>query len=171
MGSFGSTKGSITPVFNLALTLDANAPTPNYETPLRYGKQPEIHHIFGDDPKSPPKIVSIVFALAVLATVPGLLVGVRTCDQRKDTRPIANTLQWTLLGANLSNAQKALGNSPISHVTFFGSIIAMEGVFFLYYSGWSLFSTLPVAGVVGVIAFLSGTKALGEVQSRRLAER
>ena len=76
-----------------------------------------------------------------------------------------------MLGANLTNAQKALGNAPISHITFFGSIIAMEGVFFLYYTGLSLFSTLPIAGVVGVVAFLSGTKALGEVQSRRLAER
>jgi oligosaccharyltransferase complex subunit delta (ribophorin II) len=44
----------------------------------------------------------------------------------------------------------------------------MEGVFFLYYSGWKLFAILPIMGVVGVIAFLSGTKALGEVQRRRL---
>lgn len=45
----------------------------------------------------------------------------------------------------------------------------MEGVFFLYYSQWKLFQVLPVIGVVGVTAFLSGTKALGEVQARRLA--
>lgn len=83
LGSFGSTKGSITPVFDLALSLDPNAPTLTYEPPLRYGKQPEIHHTFRDDPKSPPKIVSIVFALAVLATVPGLLVGVRTSANGK----------------------------------------------------------------------------------------
>lgn len=45
----------------------------------------------------------------------------------------------------------------------------MEGVFFLYYSTWNLFQTLPVMTIVGAVAFLSGTKALGEVQSRRLA--
>jgi oligosaccharyltransferase complex subunit delta (ribophorin II) len=45
----------------------------------------------------------------------------------------------------------------------------MEGVFFLYYSAWNLFQTLPVMGVVAVVAFFSGTKALGEVQGRRLA--
>jgi len=45
----------------------------------------------------------------------------------------------------------------------------MEGIFFLYYYSWSLFATLPVAGVVGLVAFLSGSKALGEVQGRRLA--
>ena len=45
----------------------------------------------------------------------------------------------------------------------------MEGIFFLYYYKWSLFTMLPVAGVVGLVAFLSGSKALGEVQGRRLA--
>jgi len=47
--------------------------------------------------------------------------------------------------------------------------VAMEGIFFLYYRNWTLFQTLPAAGVVGLVAFLSGSKALSEVQSRRLA--
>lgn len=78
VGSLGSTKASITPLFDLVLRLDPNAPSSNYENPLRFGQQSEIHHIFRDDPKSPPKIVSIVFALAILATIPGLLIGVRS---------------------------------------------------------------------------------------------
>jgi oligosaccharyltransferase complex subunit delta (ribophorin II) len=45
----------------------------------------------------------------------------------------------------------------------------MEFVFFMYYTSWNLFQTLPVIGLVGVVTVLSGTKALGEVQSRRLA--
>jgi oligosaccharyltransferase complex subunit delta (ribophorin II) len=45
----------------------------------------------------------------------------------------------------------------------------MEGVFFLYYTRWNLFQALPAIGAVSVAAFLSGTKALGEVQRRRLA--
>ncbi len=45
----------------------------------------------------------------------------------------------------------------------------MEGIFFLYYYNWTLFQTLPAASVVGLVAFLSGSKALSEVQSRRLA--
>jgi len=151
LGSFGSSKGSVTPVFDINLEIDHNTPLPAYEAPLRYGKQPEIHHIFRAEPKNPPKIVSIAFALAVLATVPALFIG------------------WSLTGANVAHLQKALGAAPISHITFFGSIISMEGVFFLYYSGWSLFAVLPIMGVVGLVAFLSGTKALGEVQSRRLA--
>jgi oligosaccharyltransferase complex subunit delta (ribophorin II) len=45
----------------------------------------------------------------------------------------------------------------------------MEGVFFLYYSTWNLFQVLPVIGLIGTVTFLSGSKALGEVQNRRLA--
>lgn len=44
----------------------------------------------------------------------------------------------------------------------------MEGVFFAYYIGWNLFQTLPVAGVVGIVAFVSGGRALTEVQERRV---
>lgn len=76
MASSGSIKGSVTPIFDIALKLDVNGPSPSYEAPLRYGKLPEIHHIFRADPKNPPKIVSLVFSLAVLATVPALFVGV-----------------------------------------------------------------------------------------------
>ncbi|KAK4066429.1 hypothetical protein Trihar35433_6856 [Trichoderma harzianum] len=151
LASFGSSKGSVTPVFDFTVKLDAATSAPSYEKPLRYGKLAEIHHIFRADPKNPPKIVSITFALAVLATVPALFIG------------------WFALGGNFTHVQKALGNAPISHVVFFGSIVAMEGVFFLYYTQWNLFQTLPAIGAVGVAAFLSGTKALGEVQRRRLA--
>jgi oligosaccharyltransferase complex subunit delta (ribophorin II) len=151
LASFGSSQAFSNHVFNLELKLDPNAPLPVYEQPLRYGKLAEIHHIFKADPKSPPKIISLFFAATVLATVP-ILLGA-----------------WAYLGANLSDLTKATSAAPISHMLFFGSILAMEGIFFQYYSSWNLFQTLPVAGVVGLITFLSGSKALSEVQSRRLA--
>lgn len=62
-----------------------------------------------------------------------------------------------------------MASAPVSHALFFGSIVAMEAVFFLYYSSWNLFQTLPVIGIVGTVAFLSGNSALSEVQGRRLA--
>jgi oligosaccharyltransferase complex subunit delta (ribophorin II) len=77
--------------------------------------------------------------------------------------------QWIFLGANLNHLSKAIGAAPLSHATFFGSIVAMEFVFFMYYTSWNLFQTLPVIGAVAVVTLLSGTKALGEVQRRRLA--
>ncbi|GAO13673.1 uncharacterized protein UV8b_01698 [Ustilaginoidea virens] len=151
LGSAGPTKGSVTPVFDVAIELDPQNPAPSPAAPLRYGKLAEIHHIFRADPKNPPQIVSAVFALGVLATVPALFAG------------------WLALGGNLCNTGKALGNAPVSHALFFGSIVAVEGVFFLYYTSWNLLQTLPVLGVVAAVAFFSGIKALGEVQGRRLA--
>ena len=44
----------------------------------------------------------------------------------------------------------------------------MEGVFFMYYTTWNLFQTLPAAAAVGLIIFLGGIRALSEVQERRL---
>jgi len=81
----------------------------------------------------------------------------------------ADDKQWLFLGANIKHLPKALSAAPVSHAVFFGSIVAMEGVFFMYYTSWNLFQTLPVIAAVAVVTVLSGTKALGEVQSRRLA--
>jgi oligosaccharyltransferase complex subunit delta (ribophorin II) len=39
----------------------------------------------------------------------------------------------------------------------------------MYYLSWNLFQTLPVAAVVGAVVFVSGSRALTEVQERRLA--
>ncbi|KAM3515392.1 hypothetical protein MY11210_000954 [Beauveria gryllotalpidicola] len=150
LGSFGSSKAIVASVFDINVVRDPRHVN-TYEVPLRYGKRPEIHHIFRADPKNPPKMISLAFAGAVLAAIPVLFIS------------------WLALGANLSHAGKALGAAPVSHAVFYGSIVAMEGVFFLYYSTWNLFQTLPAIAIVGVIAFLSGNSALGEVQRRRLA--
>ncbi|KAK4166656.1 Dolichyl-diphosphooligosaccharide--protein glycosyltransferase subunit Swp1 [Cladorrhinum sp. PSN259] len=149
IGSFGSAKPLDTPVFNVKIETDPAIPPPAYEKPVRYGKKAEIHHIFRANPKSPPTIISIVFALAVVSALPALLIS------------------WILLGANVNDLTKALGAAPISHAAFFGSIVGMEGVFFLYFTSWTLFQVLPVIIIVATVAILSGSKALGEVQSRR----
>jgi oligosaccharyltransferase complex subunit delta (ribophorin II) len=62
-----------------------------------------------------------------------------------------------------------MSDAPLSHALFVGSIIGIEGAFFLYYTVWNLFQTLPVLAALGVVAFLSGSRALTEVQERRLA--
>lgn len=66
----------MTPVFDFTVKLDPATAVPSYEKPLRYGKLAEIHHIFRADPKNPPRIVSVAFSLAVLATIPALFIGV-----------------------------------------------------------------------------------------------
>jgi len=107
--------------------------------------------VFRADPQSPPKIITLVFSVAVAGALPVLLAV------------------WATLGANANHFGKALSNAPISHALFYGSILAMEGIFFMYYTSWNLLQTLPAAGVVGFVAFLSGSRALSEVQERRLA--
>ncbi|KAF2717149.1 hypothetical protein K431DRAFT_256125 [Polychaeton citri CBS 116435] len=151
LASFGSSTPFKKQTFSLKVESDPSAPFPIPAAPERYAPKPEIHHIFRSDPKSPPQIISLFFTLAVLAALP-LLLGA-----------------WALLGANISDFGKAFGTSPVAHGLFFGSVLAMEGVFFLYYLSWNLFQTLPVAGVVGVVAYVSGSRALTEVQERRFA--
>ncbi|KAI5267778.1 hypothetical protein E4T47_07938 [Aureobasidium subglaciale] len=151
IASFGSSEAYYTHAFDLDVVRDPNVPLSTPEPPLRYGKLAEIHHIFRSDPKSSPTILSLVFTLAVVACLPALIGG------------------WLFLGANFSHLSKAMNAAPVSHALFFGSIVAMEFLFFLYYSSWTLFQILPPAGLIGTVTFLSGSKALGEVQQRRLA--
>lgn len=151
IASFGTSTPIRKHVFDLAVTRDTATPLALPPAPERYTSKPEIKHIFKDDAKSPPVIISGAFAFAVLLTLPSLL-GL-----------------WVGLGGNLDHASKAFGANPVAHGLFFGSIVAMEGVFFLYYYSWTLFQTLPAAGVVGVVAYVSGSRALTEVQERRLA--
>ncbi|KAK2795841.1 hypothetical protein FQN52_003691 [Onygenales sp. PD_12] len=150
IGSFGTSKGYDSPLFQLDVTHDPGAPSPSSEA-LRYGKLKEIHHIFKDDPKSPPIVISLLFAGAVLAALP-LLGGL-----------------WLAMGVNVGHLPIALKSSPVSHLLFVGSIVGLEGIFFLYYTTWNLFQTLPAAAAVGAVAFVSGSRALSEVQERRLA--
>ena len=151
IASFGSSTPYKSKAFDLSIKLDTTSPQPPQEKPLRYGKLPEIHHIFKSDPTSPPKIITLVFVAAVLVALPALLFS------------------WVSLGANLNHASRAFSKSPIPHALFFLSIVSMEGIFFMYYTSWNLFQTLPGAVGIGLITFLSGSRALREVQERRLA--
>lgn len=151
IASFGTSDPYNKQVFDITVESDATTPPVAPAPAERYAPKEEIHHIFKDDPKSPPKILSLTFTLAVLFTLPALM-GV-----------------WLVLGGNIEHFGTAFGKAPVAHGLFLGSIFAMEGVFFLYYTAWNLFQMLPIAGVVGVVAFVSGSKALTEVQERRFA--
>ena len=76
IASFGSSKPYNGKAFDLSVELDSSSPVHTAKTPLRYGKLPEIHHIFKADPKSPPKVITLVFAAAVIAALPILLGAV-----------------------------------------------------------------------------------------------
>ncbi|KAJ9362269.1 putative oligosaccharyltransferase subunit ribophorin II [Paecilomyces variotii] len=149
IGSFGSSKGYRGEAFKLAIDRDVNVPLPATGAP-KYGKLAEIHHIFKPDPKNPPVIMTLVFVGAVLATLP-VLAAI-----------------WIYLGANLNHLPAAVKSAPVPHALFVGSIVGLEGIFFLYYVSWNLFQMLPAAVAVGLVTFLSGSRALSEVYERRL---
>lgn len=70
---------------------------------------------------------------------------------------------------NLNHLSVALKAAPVPHIVFVSSVIGLEGIFFMYYTSWTLFQMLPPSLIVGAVAFLSGSRALSEVQERRLA--
>lgn len=76
IASFGASKPYRNHVFDLKVEFDPSSPPPSFNKPLRYGKLPEIHHIFKSDPKSPPKIITLIFAAAVIAALPSLFIVV-----------------------------------------------------------------------------------------------
>ncbi|TKA23415.1 hypothetical protein B0A50_07291 [Salinomyces thailandicus] len=150
IASFGTSAPYNHATFTLTLPPSPNEPLTAPETPERYAAKPEIHHQFRAGPAQPPRLLSTLFTFAILATLPVLLIVT------------------TALGGNLGHVSAAFGAAPVAHGVFVGSLLAMEGVFFAYYIGWNLFQTLPVAGVVGIVAFVSGGRALTEVQERRV---
>lgn len=76
IASFGSSQPYYSHAFDISLQLDATSPTASQDKPLRYGKLPEIHHTFKSEPKSPPKIITLIFTAAVIITFPLLAVTV-----------------------------------------------------------------------------------------------
>ena len=74
IGSFGASKGYSSPAFQLVINHEGKAAPASAET-VRYGKLDEIHHIFRSDAESPPVLVSLVFTVMVLGTLP-VLAGI-----------------------------------------------------------------------------------------------
>ncbi|KAJ5774079.1 hypothetical protein N7457_008975 [Penicillium paradoxum] len=150
IGGFGSSKAYDSTAFKLSIDRNPGEAVPTVEAE-RYGKKPEIHHIFKESASSPPIVITLAFVAMVGAAIPAL-AGL-----------------WFFLGANVSHLPSAFKSAPLPHAVFLGSLIAIEGIFFLYYTSWNLFQVLPAVTVVGAVAFVSGSRALGEVQGRRLA--
>lgn len=168
IGSFGNTKPYDSPAFEVKIESDSPLPSPPREKSVRYGKLDEIHHRFRADPRSPSVLITLPFVLAVIAAVPALFGAVGGLN--KLIMYTANSMgQWGMLGANVNHASKAFGSAPIPYALFLSTVVAMEGTFFMYYKSWNLFQTLPTAIGIGLVAFLSGSRALREVQERRLA--
>ncbi|CAN8101314.1 unnamed protein product [Discula destructiva] len=152
IGSFGSAQALSADAFDIELKYESNTQPPTVPKPLRYGKKPQIHHIFREPAKYPSTVFPLIFVGLVLVTLPAVAF-----------------LWFFQLGANFSHLPKALGAAPVSHTIFLGSIVGIEFVYFLYHRGLSLGHILLPVAILGLTLTFSGMKALGEVQSRRLA--
>lgn len=84
IGSFGNSKAYNEPAFQLTVARNPDEPVPSVEV-SRYGKLPEIHHIFKSDPQSPPVIVTLVFIGMVLAAFP-ILGGLVSLSSKQQGR-------------------------------------------------------------------------------------
>lgn len=114
LASFGSSRPFSNHIFNLDVRTDPNLPKPQYDKPLRYGKLPEIHHIFKADPKSGPIIISVFFVGLVLATLPLLLGTVSTLNAYFPTFCMLNS---TLVGISRCKSESsAKGSLDCAHI-------------------------------------------------------
>lgn len=69
--------------------------------------------------------------------------------------------------ANISSLTSALSTAPIAHAVFFASLVAFEIYFFKYWVNGTLGQILVEGVFIGIVVFLSGRRALGEVMRRR----
>lgn len=73
IGSSGSSEAYDSSIFPLSIERNPDVPVPTVDVE-RYGKLPEIHHIFKDAATSPPIVITLAFVALVGAALP-LLAG------------------------------------------------------------------------------------------------
>ncbi|CAG8498870.1 6399_t:CDS:2, partial [Cetraspora pellucida] len=127
-------------------TLDVDVPVmPSGPSPVVYGPKPEIHHIFRPDEKLPP--IWLSYSFVVIVVMPWLfLIG-----------------SWTYIGVNVSLLAKE-PKSALMSLLFLSSILAIEVVFYNYWTHLNIFQTLSLLTVLSIVAFITGQKALSDVQ-------
>jgi hypothetical protein len=69
------------------------------------------------------------------------------------------TYQASKSGNSSADLPSAFKSAPLSHATFLGSLIAFEGIFFLYYTSWNLFHSgiLPETSKAPTLHFAKRT--------------
>ncbi|QPG74078.1 hypothetical protein FOA43_001399 [Brettanomyces nanus] len=117
------------------------------ELPKRFVVKEEIHHIFHGDSKHAPKFVSQIFVIDVVVVFGGLIYF------------------WTYFDAiNVGNISKV----TLMSFPFLGSLLGFEAVFYSYYLGTSIFTTLLRTVVVGILAIYFGSRVLGSLYRLRV---
>ncbi|CCE85682.1 Piso0_005303 [Millerozyma farinosa CBS 7064] len=118
--------------------------TANYKRIERFGTKPEIHHVFGEDPKTVNPIVPIVFSAVGVFTLLILLISWKV------------TIGSDLLGLT----SHIVKSNPLANVGFLLSLAGYEYVFIQYYLNASIFKTLLHGLILAIPSIYFGSRVL-----------
>lgn len=118
--------------------------TASYKRVERFGTKPEIHHVFGEDPKTVNPIVPIVFSAVGAFALLILLVSWKI------------TIGSDMLGL----ASHIVKSNPLANVGFLLSLAGYEYVFIQYYLNTSIFKTLLHGFILAVPSIYFGSRVL-----------
>lgn len=116
----------------------------SFVEPVRYVEQPEIKHIFPDEPKTISPILAKLFVLIVLGV--GLI----------------EFITWLFTGCIKFN-KLPKGTNSIYLSGLMVSIIGLEWTFYNYYLGSSIFQTINMSTFYALIGLIFGTTYLRNV--------
>ncbi|KAI7876035.1 hypothetical protein K492DRAFT_210615 [Lichtheimia hyalospora FSU 10163] len=116
--------------------------------------QPEIHHAFRPAESMPPAWFSQLFSLIALSPWIVLMIG------------------WLGLGVTPVKVlgQLTSGSStmrPVSIIAFLASLASIEYLFYLYWTRLNIFETLSYLVILLAITFVTGQRALSQIQIHR----
>jgi oligosaccharyltransferase complex subunit delta (ribophorin II) len=128
---------------NLKFSLESKK-EPSTSAPKRQAR-PEIHHLFREPEKRPPRFVSDLFTGLVLAPILILFI------------------LWGRLGINVSNFSFSL-----SALGFHGGLGAIFSLFLCFWLKLDMFQTMQYLLGLSVLTFLCGNRVLRYIASKRL---
>ncbi|KAI9250574.1 Dolichyl-diphosphooligosaccharide--protein glycosyltransferase subunit Swp1 [Phascolomyces articulosus] len=115
--------------------------------------RPEIHHVFREADAMPPTWFSQLFTLIALSPWLVLVIG------------------WFGLGVTpvkvLSQLVSGSSMRAVAVIAFLASLVAVEYLFYLYWTRLNIFETLTYLAILLPVVFIFGQQALGQVQLRR----
>lgn len=139
VNSFAKNLGQI----NLKFSIESKKEQVN-TAPLRQAR-PEIHHLFREPEKRPPRFVSDMFAGLCLAPILILFI------------------LWGRLGINVSNFSFSL-----SALGFHGGLGAIFSLFLCFWLKLNMFQTIQYLLGLSILTFLCGNRVLRYIANKRL---
>lgn len=124
---------------------------------------PEIHHTFRADPKTPPRLLSLVFSAIVVAPWVVLLGLVRISKHCTGVYGyIDNMLQWGYIQPKVPQL------FSLNVLPFILNLAAFEGLLLWYWVDLKIGQVLAYGAVLGLFTAAAGNRALSAISKQRL---